>query len=207
VDVVALRTGEPGQPVAARDLTRRRDRVVGSDPEPEHVEAGPRLVPSRTPVGVEHDVVDDHVDPRERGAAHRAPVCREQPAADGSDPDPARRVEVEDESVVGVGADVVADAVPGRRQCAEVLVEPDDDPAIAGRSELVLQFVRQRCLTCARRPVEEDHPTWRHRQTADVSYSDAMRRSTRSSWDLNGSLHRTVRCAWSLSFRCTQSTV
>ena len=35
----------------------------------------------------------------------------------------------------------------------------------------------------------------------------AMRRSTRSSRDLNGSLHNTVRCAWSLSFRWTQSTV
>lgn len=32
-------------------------------------------------------------------------------------------------------------------------------------------------------------------------------RSTRSSTDRNGSLHRTVRCAWSFSFRCTQSTV
>ena len=31
--------------------------------------------------------------------------------------------------------------------------------------------------------------------------------STRSSTDLNGSLQSTVRCAWSLSFRCTQSTV
>ena len=39
------------------------------------------------------------------------------------------------------------------------------------------------------------------------AYKLAMRRSTRSSRDLNGSLHRTVRCAWSLSFRCTQSTV
>ena len=38
-------------------------------------------------------------------------------------------------------------------------------------------------------------------------YSDAMSRSTRSSRDLNGSLQSTVRCAWSLSFRCTQSTV
>ena len=35
----------------------------------------------------------------------------------------------------------------------------------------------------------------------------AIRRSTRSSRDLNGSLQSTVRCAWSLSFRCTQSTV
>ena len=35
----------------------------------------------------------------------------------------------------------------------------------------------------------------------------AMSRSTRSSRDLNGSLQSTVRCAWSLSFRCTQSTV
>ena len=35
----------------------------------------------------------------------------------------------------------------------------------------------------------------------------AMSFSTRSSWALNGSLHSTVRCAWSLSFRCTQSTV
>ena len=35
----------------------------------------------------------------------------------------------------------------------------------------------------------------------------AISRSTRSSWDLNGSLQRTVRWAWSLSFRCTQSTV
>jgi serine/threonine protein kinase len=35
----------------------------------------------------------------------------------------------------------------------------------------------------------------------------AMSRSTRSSTDRNGSLHSTVRCAWSFSFRCTQSTV
>ena len=38
-------------------------------------------------------------------------------------------------------------------------------------------------------------------------YRLAMRRSTRSSRALNGSLQSTVRCAWSLSFRCTQSTV
>lgn len=35
----------------------------------------------------------------------------------------------------------------------------------------------------------------------------AMSFSTRSSTALNGSLHNTVRCAWSLSLRCTQSTV
>src|SRR6476620_5374079 len=35
----------------------------------------------------------------------------------------------------------------------------------------------------------------------------AMSLSTRSSTALNGSLHRTVRWAWSLSLRCTQSTV
>ena len=38
-------------------------------------------------------------------------------------------------------------------------------------------------------------------------HSEAMSFSTRSSRDLNGSLHSTVRWAWSLSFRCTQSTV
>src|SRR5262249_29713236 len=38
-------------------------------------------------------------------------------------------------------------------------------------------------------------------------YNEAMSRSTRSSRDLNGSLHKTVRCAWSFSLRCTQSTV
>ena len=38
-------------------------------------------------------------------------------------------------------------------------------------------------------------------------YSEAISFSTRSSRDLNGSLHSTVRCAWSFSFRCTQSTV
>ena len=38
-------------------------------------------------------------------------------------------------------------------------------------------------------------------------HREAMSFSTRSSWDLNGSLHSTVRCDWSLSFRCTQSTV
>ena len=36
---------------------------------------------------------------------------------------------------------------------------------------------------------------------------EAMSLSTRSSTALNGSLHSTVRCAWSLSLRCTQSTV
>ena len=35
----------------------------------------------------------------------------------------------------------------------------------------------------------------------------AMSLSTRSSTALNGSLHSTVRWAWSLSLRCTQSTV
>ncbi len=35
----------------------------------------------------------------------------------------------------------------------------------------------------------------------------AISRLTRSSTDRNGSLHSTVRCAWSLSLRCTQSTV
>jgi hypothetical protein len=44
------------------------------------------------------------------------------------------------------------------------------------------------------RPFAEDH-------------SEAMSFSTRSSWALNGSLQSTVRWAWSLSFRCTQSTV
>ena len=39
------------------------------------------------------------------------------------------------------------------------------------------------------------------------SYKEAMSFSTRSSRDRNGSLQSTVRCAWSLSFRCTQSTV
>ena len=39
------------------------------------------------------------------------------------------------------------------------------------------------------------------------AYNEAMSFSTRSSLDLNGSLQSTVRCAWSLSFRCTQSTV
>ena len=42
-------------------------------------------------------------------------------------------------------------------------------------------------------------PSRRHMQ--------AMSFSTRSSTDLNGSLHSTVRWAWSLSLRCTQSTV
>ena len=37
--------------------------------------------------------------------------------------------------------------------------------------------------------------------------SEAMSCSTRSSRLVNGSLQSTVRCAWSLSFRCTQSTV
>ena len=36
---------------------------------------------------------------------------------------------------------------------------------------------------------------------------EAMSFSTRSSTDRNGSLHSTVRCAWSFSLRCTQSTV
>ena len=40
-----------------------------------------------------------------------------------------------------------------------------------------------------------------------AGYIDSMRRSTRSSTLLKGSLQSTVRCAWSLSLRCTQSTV
>ena len=40
-----------------------------------------------------------------------------------------------------------------------------------------------------------------------VRHSDSISFSTRSSRLLNGSLHSTVRCAWSLSLRCTQSTV
>ena len=47
----------------------------------------------------------------------------------------------------------------------------------------------------------------RHAADYGRATETAMRRSTRSSRDLNGSLHSTVRCAWSLSFRCTQSTV
>ncbi len=39
------------------------------------------------------------------------------------------------------------------------------------------------------------------------AYMLAMSRLTRSSTARNGSLHSTVRCAWSLSLRCTQSTV
>ena len=41
----------------------------------------------------------------------------------------------------------------------------------------------------------------------EVPYMEAMSLSTRSSTALNGSLQSTVRWAWSLSFRCTQSTV
>ena len=40
-----------------------------------------------------------------------------------------------------------------------------------------------------------------------IGHSDSISFSTRSSRLLNGSLHSTVRCAWSLSLRCTQSTV
>ncbi len=39
------------------------------------------------------------------------------------------------------------------------------------------------------------------------TYNEAMSFSTRSSRERKGSLQRTVRWAWSLSFRCTQSTV
>jgi hypothetical protein len=38
-------------------------------------------------------------------------------------------------------------------------------------------------------------------------HSDSISFSTRSSRLRKGSLHNTVRYAWSLSFRCTQSTV
>ena len=38
-------------------------------------------------------------------------------------------------------------------------------------------------------------------------YRLAIKRSTRSSWERKGSVQRTVRWAWSLSFRWTQSTV
>src|SRR3984885_12401648 len=40
-----------------------------------------------------------------------------------------------------------------------------------------------------------------------AGYIPAMSFSTRSSTERKGSLHRTVRWAWSFSFRCTQSTV
>ena len=43
--------------------------------------------------------------------------------------------------------------------------------------------------------------------TARVLQSEEISRSTRSSRALNGSLQSTVRWAWSLSFRWTQSTV
>ena len=42
---------------------------------------------------------------------------------------------------------------------------------------------------------------------AGGGYRLAISFSTRSSRDLKGSLHRTVRCAWSFSLRWTQSTV
>ena len=45
------------------------------------------------------------------------------------------------------------------------------------------------------------------RAARDVSYMCAISCSTRSSLARNGSLQSTVRCAWSFSFRCTQSTV
>ena len=45
------------------------------------------------------------------------------------------------------------------------------------------------------------------RHSAPSGHREAMSFSTRSSRALKGSLHRTVRCAWSLSFRWTQSTV
>ena len=42
---------------------------------------------------------------------------------------------------------------------------------------------------------------------AVLGHSDSISFSTRSSRLRNGSLQSTVRCAWSLSLRCTQSTV
>ncbi len=44
-------------------------------------------------------------------------------------------------------------------------------------------------------------------EPAAARYMLAISRLTRSSTARNGSLHNTVRCAWSLSLRCTQSTV
>ena len=45
------------------------------------------------------------------------------------------------------------------------------------------------------------------RRSAPRAYMCAISCSTRSSAERNGSLHSTVRCAWSFSLRCTQSTV
>ena len=42
---------------------------------------------------------------------------------------------------------------------------------------------------------------------ANRRHIPSISRSTRSSWERKGSLHSTVRWAWSFSFRCTQSTV
>ncbi len=45
------------------------------------------------------------------------------------------------------------------------------------------------------------------RESAVRRHMWAISCSTRSSTLRNGSLHSTVRCAWSFSLRCTQSTV
>src|ERR1017187_4451764 len=46
----------------------------------------------------------------------------------------------------------------------------------------------------------------RARRAAPAGHMPAISFSTRSSTERNGSLHRTVRWAWSFSFRCTQQT-
>jgi hypothetical protein len=56
-----------------------------------------------------------------------------------------------------------------------------------------------------RQPPKSDDPP--DRQPPKHAYIEAMSLSTRSSNARNGSLHSTVRCAWSLSLRWTQSTV
>ncbi len=66
-------------------------------------------------------------------------------------------------------------------------------------------------LAAGRQPRSWPPPAWPASAAATWSaapdHIDAMSLSTRSSWARKGSLHRTVRWAWSLSLRWTQSTV
>src|SRR4030088_1407765 len=56
-------------------------------------------------------------------------------------------------------------------------------------------------------PVHGPEPNERDPSPGRPFYREAISFSTRSSRDLKGSLQSTVRWAWSLSFRWTQSTV
>src|SRR5450759_1888076 len=118
---------------------------------------------------------------------------------------------------VTVGAlSVPPTVMTSRALAAEVSVLPEPHAAKNTKGMTAADTARKRGRRTRRpRSLVMDFPNHHiatiwvspNRTVAALTHMLEMSRSTRASTAANGSLHRTVRWAWSLSLRCTQSTV